>query len=146
MISFCRLSTDRKKCLLFHFNFSPVSYPKHRIGALCKGTYHQILNSDDAVFGGTGNYPSQVVKADPIPWDGKEYSVEFDVPPYSVSAFSFSFPQPAAPRRKTVKEAPPVKGTVKSTKPLTKKQEERLLKAFAESGKSLKEVLELLKK
>lgn len=147
MISFCRLSTDKKKCLLFHFNFSPVAYPRHRIGALCGGTYHQVLNSDDAVFGGSGNYPSQVVKADPIPWDGKEYSVEFDVPPYSVSAFSFNMPterkRAYAPRRKTGKA--PAGEDKKIVKHLTEKQTEKLIKAVEGSGKSLKEVLAFLK-
>ena len=148
MISFCRLSTDRKKCLLFHFNFSPVAYPKHRIGALCAGTYHQILNSDDAVFGGSGNYPSQVVRADPIPWDGKEYSVEFDVPPYSVSAFSFNMPtekkRASAPKQRTT--TAPAGKDKKAVKHLTEKQTERIIKAVEESGKSVREVLTLLKK
>ena len=148
MISFCRLSTDRKKCLLFHFNFSPVAYPKHRIGALCAGTYHQILNSDDAVFGGSGNYPSQVVRADPIPWDGKEYSVEFDVPPYSVSAFSFNMPtekkRASAPKQRTTKA--PAGKDKKAAKHLSEKQTERIIKAVEESGKSIREVLALLKK
>ena len=148
MLSFCRMSTDKKECLLFHFNFSPVAYPKHRIGALCKGTYHQVLNSDEAVFGGTGNFPSQVVKADPIPWDGKEYSIEFDVPPFSVSAFTFNYAdaqKKAAPRKKAAGEAAPVKKTGKAAKHLTDEQK-AILKAIEDSGKSVEEVLALLKK
>ena len=148
MLSFCRMSTDKKECLLFHFNFSPVAYPKHRIGALCKGTYHQVLNSDEAVFGGTGNFPSQVVKADPIPWDGKEYSIEFDVPPFSVSAFTFNYAdaqKKAAPRKKAAKEATPAKKSSKAAKQLTDEQK-AILKAIEESGKSVEEVLALLKK
>ena len=132
MISFCRISSDRKNCLLFHFNFSPVAYPNHRIGALCKGNYKQVLNSDDAAFGGSGNYPAQTIKAEPIPWDGKEYSVAFDVPPYSVSAFAFKYIRPA-------------KKAEKEPKRLTK-QESAILKAVKESGKSFDEVMEFLKK
>ena len=149
MLSFCRISSDKKQCLLFHFNFSPVAYPKHRIGALCGGTYHQVLNSDDAVFGGSGNYPSQVVKADPIPWDGKEFSVEFDVPPFSVSAFTFNYPREkkktaSSPRRSTAKAANGEGG--KAAKRLTKKETEEIIKAIEDSGKTLEEVLALLKK
>ena len=160
MLSFCRISSDKKKCLLFHFNFSPVAYPKHRIGALCKGTYHQVLNSDDAVFGGSGNYPAQTIKADPIPWDGKEYSVEFDVPPYSVTAFAFNWTQPVrkkAPAEKTeqkkttVKVSPARKETGKAVKSrASKKAEEEkkaaILKAVEESGKSLDEILAFLQR
>ena len=142
MLSFCRMSTDKKKCLLFHFNFSPVAYPKHRIGALCKGTYHQVLNSDDAVFGGSGNWPAQVVKADPIPWDGKPYSVEFDVPPYSVSAFTFNYTQPTAGGRKRTVKA---KAAEREARVLTE-QEEAILSAAAESGKTFEEILALLQK
>ena len=149
MISFCRLSTDRRSCLLFHFNFSPVAYPNHRIGALCAGKYHQVLNSDDAVFGGSGSYPSKVVEAEPIPWDGKAYSVAFDVPPYSVSAFTFDFDLPvqkaaAAPRKKTAKSTPPAKAA-KAPKRLTKQDKDSILKAIEESGKSLDEIMALLK-
>ena len=149
MISFCRLSTDRRSCLLFHFNFSPVAYPNHRIGALCAGKYHQVLNSDDAVFGGSGSYPSKVVEAEPIPWDGKAYSVAFDVPPYSVSAFTFDFDLPvqkaaAAPRKKTTKSTPPAKAA-KAPKRLTKQDKDSILKAIEESGKSLDEIMALLK-
>ena len=147
MLSFCRMSTDKKECLIFHFNFSPVAYPKHRIGALCKGTYHQVLNSDEAVFGGTGNFPSQVVKADPIPWDGKEYSIEFDVPPFSVSAFTFNYAdaqKKAAPRKRKAEEPVPAKKTSKAAKHLTDEQK-AILKAIEESGKSVEEVLKLLK-
>ena len=144
MISFCRLSNDRKKCVLFHFNFSPVAYPNHRIGALCKGDYHQILNSDDAVFGGTGAYPSRTVKADPIPWDGKEWSVEFDVPPYSVSAFTFNLAQAekksAAPRKRKGK------ASGKESPKISAADQEAIWKAIEASGKSVDEVLALLKK
>ena len=148
MLNFCRMSTNKKECLIFHFNFSPVAYPKHRIGALCKGTYHQVLNSDEAVFGGTGNFPSQVVKADPIPWDGKEYSIEFDVPPFSVSAFTFNYVDPAkkaAPRKREAEKPAPAKKTGKAAKNLTDEQK-AILKAIEESGKSVEEVLALLKK
>ena len=148
MLSFCRMSTDKKNCLIFHFNFSPVAYPKHRIGALCKGTYRQVLNSDDAVFGGSGNTPAQTVKAEPIPWDGKEYSIEFDVPPFSVSAFTFDYVEPGkktAPERKRrrVKVSASAKET--QTPSRTRKEQETILKAFEKSGKSLDEVLNFLK-
>ncbi len=160
MLSFCRISSDKKKCLLFHFNFSPVAYPKHRIGALCKGTYRQVLNSDDAVFGGSGNYPAQTIKADPIPWDGKEYSVEFDVPPYSVTAFAFNWTQPVgkkaaaektAQKKTTVKVSPARKETGKAVKSRTSKKAEEekktaILKAVEGSSKSLDEILAFLQK
>ena len=149
MISFCRMSTDRRSCLLFHFNFSPVTYPNHRIGALCAGKYHQVLNSDDAVFGGSGSYPSRVVEAEPIPWDGKAYSVAFDVPPYSVSAFTFDFDLPVkkaapSPRKKTAKSSAPAK-TARSSKRLTKQDKDTIMKAIEASGKSLDEIMSLLK-
>ena len=150
MLSFCRMSTDKKQCLLFHFNFSPVTYPRHRIGALCKGTYHQVLNSDDAIFGGSGVYSPQVVKADPIPWDGKDYSIEFDVPPFSVSAFTFNYVQPvkktlAESKKRAVKESAPEKEPKKAAKSLTK-EEAAILKAVKKSDKSFDEIIAFLKK
>ena len=155
MLSFCRISTNRKKCLLFHFNFSPVAYPKHRIGALCKGTYRQVLNSDDVLFGGTGAYPSRNVKADPIPRDNKEYSVEFDVPPYSVTAFAFNWTQPEpaekpASKKKAAGTSAGKKGAAKAaeTRAAKKAEEEKklaaILKAVKKSDKSYDEIMAFL--
>ena len=43
MLTFCRMSRSKKKCLLFHFNFSPVVYENHRVGVLCPGKYLRYL-------------------------------------------------------------------------------------------------------
>lgn len=98
MLTFCRMTKDKKRCLLFHFNFSPVVYEKHRVGALCPGTYRQVFNSDAPEFGGSGTYFAGEITAQEEPWDWKDYSLVFDVPAYGVTAFEFDYVKP--PKKK----------------------------------------------
>ena len=35
MLTFCRMTKDKKNCLLCHFNFSPVAYENFQTGVLC---------------------------------------------------------------------------------------------------------------
>ncbi len=98
MLTFCRMTKDKKKCLLFHFNFSPVAYEKHRVGALCSGTYRQVFSSDALEFGGSGKYNAGEIQAEDEPWDWKDYSLVFDVPAYGVAAFEFDYVKPPKKR------------------------------------------------
>lgn len=108
-----------------------------------------------ALFGGTGAYPSRNVKADPIPWDNKEYSVEFDVPPYSVTAFAFNWTQPEpaekpASKKKAAGTSAGKKGAAKAaeTRAAKKAEEEKklaaILKAVKKSDKSYDEIMAFL--
>ncbi len=94
MLTFCRMTKDKKRCLLFHFNFSPVVYEKHRVGALCPGEYRQIFSSDAKEYGGSGKYGLVTIKASGTPWDFKDYSLVFDVPAYGVAVFEFDYVKP----------------------------------------------------
>ena len=98
MLTFCRITKDKKRCLLFHFNFSPVEYEMHRIGALCPGEYRQIFTSDDKKYGGTGKYGLKTLKASGTPWDFQDYSLVIDVPAYGVLAYEFDFVKPIKSR------------------------------------------------
>ena len=98
MLTFCRMTKDKKRCLLFHFNFSPVTYEKHRVGALCQGNTVRFLQSDEKDFGGSGCFPMTTIKASGTPWDYKDYSLVFDVPAYGVVAFEFDYVKPIKSR------------------------------------------------
>ena len=46
VFSFIRISPDKKRHLLFVFNFTPVERPNHRIGVPVKGKYKLVLGDD----------------------------------------------------------------------------------------------------
>lgn len=102
MLTFCRMTKDKKDCLLCHFNFSPVVYENFRSGVLCPGTYTEVFNSNAAEFGGTGIVNPDPIKAEKIEWDFKEYSIGYHLGAYGVCIFKFDYVEP--PAETSVKE------------------------------------------
>ena len=69
MLTFCRMTKDKKNCLLCHFNFSPVAYENFQSGVLCPGTYPEVFNSNAAEYGGTGLVNPEPLAAVQASWD-----------------------------------------------------------------------------
>jgi 1,4-alpha-glucan branching enzyme len=67
--------------VLIVLNFTPVPREDYRIGVLQGGRWDEILNSDAAIYSGTGNYLNSSVEADDIPWNGRQYSINLKLPP-----------------------------------------------------------------
>ena len=57
----------------------------------CKGSYSLLLNSDDAMYGGSSVPVPAAVKADKIACGGQKYSIKIDVPPLSTVVFKFNY-------------------------------------------------------
>lgn len=51
----------------------------------------KVLSSDDEKFGGTGANIKKTIKAEKIECEGKDYSIEFNLPPMSVTVFKFDY-------------------------------------------------------
>ncbi len=85
-------------------NFAPVLREGYRIGVPRAGTYHELLSSDDARFGGTGTI-NGTRKAEKTPMHGQPYSIALKVPP--MATVYISVPTPPAKRA-------PRKGAAKS--------------------------------
>jgi 1,4-alpha-glucan branching enzyme len=51
--------------------------------AECRGAYRYALSSDDAVFGGSGTVPTDVVLTDDVPYHGFAQSMLLTLPPLS---------------------------------------------------------------
>ena len=90
-VSFVRRGSSAKNQLLFVCNFTPVSYEKYRTGVPCAGDYVKVLSSDDEKFGGTGANIKKTIKAEKIECERKDYSIEFNLPPMSVTVFKFDY-------------------------------------------------------
>ncbi len=84
VVAFIRTATASGKQLICVCNFSPVVVSAYRLGLPRPGVYHQLLNTDAAIYGGSGNADSQTLAADTATaWNGQPASVVFDLPPLS---------------------------------------------------------------
>jgi len=84
--SFVRQSRTANS-ILFVVNATPVVRGGYRVGVPGPGWYEEILNTDSDTYAGSniGNYGGKW--AENIPWQGREWSIQIDVPPLAVNAF-----------------------------------------------------------
>ncbi len=87
--SFIRKSRTGRKNLLFVCNFTPMERKDYRVGVPMKRQYKLIFNSDEERFGGSGAERPQIYKAEKQEWDGREYSIGYELPPYGVAIFTY---------------------------------------------------------
>lgn len=81
VLSFVRISADRKQKVYVVTNFTPVPRPNFQLGVMDKGQYKVVLNTDSQVFWGS-NYPIQdVVEAVDAPSNHQPCSIAISLPP-----------------------------------------------------------------
>jgi 1,4-alpha-glucan branching enzyme len=78
-LSFYR--TDGDSELVCVCNFSPVARTGYRLGLPAPGDYHEVLNTDAEIYGGTNTGNMGTVEAEPVPWHGLDYSCLLTLPP-----------------------------------------------------------------
>jgi 1,4-alpha-glucan branching enzyme len=66
--------------LLCVSNFSPVVRRDYRLGSP-DTVWTEVLNTDDARYGGSGVLNEGPVKSDPTPWHGRPHSIALTLPP-----------------------------------------------------------------
>lgn len=87
--AFIRKCPSSKNRLLFVMNMTPMERKEYRVGVPKKKKYKLVLNSDDIKYGGEGREIPAVIPAEKIPCDYRDYSISFDLPPWSSAVFSF---------------------------------------------------------
>lgn len=107
VVSFVRRGNTVKNQLLFICNFTPVEYDNFRTAVPCPGKYTKILCSDDLCYGGTGVKNTKTVQAEKVECEGKDYSIEMNLPPLSVTVYKYDYKEEK--EVKEVKEAKEVK-------------------------------------
>jgi len=88
ILSFVRKGKKDDNLLVFVCNFTPVTRAM-RVGVPRGGKYQEILNSDNEIYGGSGVVNSQILEAEKSNYNGREYSVEINVPPLGVAVFRY---------------------------------------------------------
>jgi 1,4-alpha-glucan branching enzyme len=60
----------------------------YRLGVPKAGYYKEILNTDAEVYGGSNVGNSGGAQSEQIPWQGREYSMQIELPPLAVVGFA----------------------------------------------------------
>jgi 1,4-alpha-glucan branching enzyme len=84
IISFIRHAKDHDDMTLVVCNFTPVPQRNYRIGVPCEGFWKEVLNSDAAMYGGSGQGNLGGLEAVPLPIHGRPFSLNMTLPPLGI--------------------------------------------------------------
>ena len=65
-------------------NFSALPHQEYRLGLPQAGRWREVLNTDAAIYGGSGVGNLGVIEAVPEPWHGRPASATITLPPMGV--------------------------------------------------------------
>ena len=117
IVAFLRKDAAGKQVLIV-CNFTPILREGYTMGAPVSGSYKEILNSDDAAFGGSGKYHNKNIRSKKVPKHGFDQSITLTLPP--LSALYFEVPEKKETKARTTKSAA---GKTAAKKTTTKKTE-----------------------
>lgn len=87
VISYIRKGNGDTKTQLIVCHFTPSVINNYRIGVPEAGSWKQVLCSDSKVFGGSGVGHAEPVLTQPQSWQGREHSMEINLPPLGMICF-----------------------------------------------------------
>jgi 1,4-alpha-glucan branching enzyme len=87
VISFLRKS-EAGELILVVCNFTPVPRFNYKVGVPKDGKWHEILNSDAAIYGGSNLGNLGVLTASNEPAHGRPFSLSMTLPPLSILLFT----------------------------------------------------------
>jgi 1,4-alpha-glucan branching enzyme len=87
ILTFLRRAKNPDDFIVVMCNFTPVLREEYRIGVPSAGFYREILNSDSKYYEGSEAGNAGGVRAEPIPWHGRPWSIKVRVPPLAAVYF-----------------------------------------------------------
>jgi 1,4-alpha-glucan branching enzyme len=81
VVSFVRKGDENGDLVLVVANFTPIPRVNYRIGVPRLGYWEERLNSDAREYGGSGYGNLGGIEASPLPFQGRPYSLTFNLPP-----------------------------------------------------------------
>ena len=87
ILSFVRRAKNPEEFVVVVCNFTPVVRTDYRVAVPGPGYYREILNTDSAHYEGSDIGNSGGVRAEPVPWNGRPYSIKLRVPPLAAVYF-----------------------------------------------------------
>jgi 1,4-alpha-glucan branching enzyme len=90
VISYIRKGNNTKDDLIVVCNFTQIVRENYRIGVPKKGKLTEIFNSDLEKYQGSNLQNTKELKIESFPYGGRDYSIELQLPPLSVTVFKIS--------------------------------------------------------
>jgi 1,4-alpha-glucan branching enzyme len=87
ILSFYRISRDKKQILLFTFNMTPTIRENYTVGVPERGYWKEILNSDAEIYGGSGIGNMGGKESEPVKSKNWDNSIKLTLPPLAVNVF-----------------------------------------------------------
>lgn len=87
IFSFIRKGKKEDEFIVVLCNFTGISYEGYKVGVPKPGEYREILNSDQAEYGGSDLINKKVVTTEEESFHGKPYSININVPPFGLLFF-----------------------------------------------------------
>jgi 1,4-alpha-glucan branching enzyme len=88
-MSYVRKGENEKDNVVIILNLTPVPRENYRIGLPKAGTLKEVFNSDAKKYNGTGNFKNKKLTSEPKEWNGRENSIELDLPPLGMIAYKY---------------------------------------------------------
>ncbi|MFK4479369.1 1,4-alpha-glucan branching protein GlgB [Bacillus sp. RC206] len=85
IFSFIRQGDKQEDALVVVCNFTKATYENYKVGVPDFEYYNEILNSDSAQYGGSGQVNKKRLKTILEPYHNQEAHVEITIPPFGVS-------------------------------------------------------------
>ncbi|MDR0137887.1 1,4-alpha-glucan branching enzyme [Metabacillus idriensis] len=85
IFSFIRRGLKPNEQLVVVCNFTPQTYHEYKVGVPADTKYIEIMNSDDTVFGGSGQVNKKDLKAQEGTQHNQPYHISMTIPPYGIS-------------------------------------------------------------
>ncbi|MCI9463082.1 MAG: 1,4-alpha-glucan branching protein GlgB [Lachnospiraceae bacterium] len=89
MLSYLRKADKAEDTLVVIANFANTKQ-EFTVGVPYEGKYHEILNTDARIYGGSGVVNSKEKQTMEKEWDGKPYAIEMVSAPLSISIFAYT--------------------------------------------------------
>lgn len=89
-LSFIRRGRNTDDIILVVCNFTPALRYDYRVGVPKGGFWKELLNSDAEIYGGSGKGNAGGINADPVPAQGRDFSLSLTLPPLGILFFKNS--------------------------------------------------------
>lgn len=87
VLSFYRISKDKKQVLLFTLNMTPAVRYDYTVGVPEAGFWKEIFNSDAEIYGGSGIGNMGGMQSKPVAHKNREHSIKVTLPPLAVNVY-----------------------------------------------------------
>jgi 1,4-alpha-glucan branching enzyme len=88
IVSFIRKGADGSR-MVIAVNATPVLRQGYRVGLPGPGYYKEVLNTDAAVYAGSNAGNPLGLTAEPVPYQGRDYSAMLTIPPLATVIFKW---------------------------------------------------------